>query len=157
MLARTRSLAVLSLLLVTTGAAGAAAKGSAVAHYNVGKDRLALQGYCPVSYFQGHTRKGDAKLTAEREGVLYRFHSEEHRKQFLAEPNKFTPAYGGWCATAMAEGKKVEIDPRNFKVSGGRLFLFYKSLLHDAQKDWNKDEPGHRDRADKAWKGISGE
>src|SRR3954470_18044762 len=87
---------------------------------NRGKDRLALQGYDPVSYF-GTPRpsKGSDQITAERDGVVYRFSSSDNRDRFLADPGKYLPQYGGWCATAMAQGKKVEVDPRNYRVTDG--------------------------------------
>jgi hypothetical protein len=57
----------------------------------------------------------------------------------------------------MAAGKKVEVNPRNYRVTGGRLFLFYKGPLHDAQDDWKKDETGLRAKADDTWGRVSGE
>ncbi len=126
-------------------------------HYNLGKNRLAIEGYDPVAYFGGRAVRGNAKLTAEHKGAIYRFSSEQNRNQFVASPDKFAPTYGGWCATAMAEGKKVEVDPTNFRVTNGRLFLFYNSLFHNAQNDWKKDEPGKTRLADEHWKKIAGE
>jgi YHS domain-containing protein len=113
---------------------------------------LALQGYDPVAYLdEQRARPGLPQLESTFAGVKYRFASEEHRAAFNAEPEKYVPTYGGWCATAMAEGKKVEIDPNNFKVTNGRLFLFYKGLWGNALKDWNKDEPTLTKRADEQW------
>jgi YHS domain-containing protein len=128
-----------------------------IKEYNLPADKLAIQGYDPVSYFSGAPTAGDSKITAVVDGVTYRFVNEDHKKTFAADPYKYAPAYGGWCATAMAEGKKVEIDPKNFRISGGRLFLFYKSLLSNARNDWDKDEKNMMARADAAWKKISGE
>ena len=131
---------------------------AAVKHYNLGADRLALGGYDPVGYFtQGRAVKGQTGLSAAHDGVNYRFATEENRKLFAASPEKYVPAYGGWCATAMAKGEKVEIDPTNFKVTNGRLFLFFKAFYANAIKDWNKDEPGLTTKADASWKKISGE
>ena len=149
--------ATLTLLALTASAVSAEGKQDAVAQYNVGKDRLALQGYDPVAYFDGKPAKGKPELTTEYEGVVYRFASAENRGRFQQSPAKFAPAYGGWCATAMAEGKKVEVDPKNFKVTDGRLYLFYKSIVHDARQDWVKDEAAKREKADRAWKQIAGE
>ena len=134
-----------------------AASEAARTQYNLDASHLALQGYDPVAYFDGKPLKGREDITVDRAGVVYRFASDEHRKQFQESPQKYEPAYGGWCATAMAEGKKVEIDPTDFKITDGRLFVFYKSLLHDARKDWNKKEADLRAKADAHWKEISGE
>jgi len=146
--------------VILSGATKAAATEthSAVAQYNLGADRLALQGYDPVAYIkQGRAVKGSKSITAEHNGVTYWFATDADRKLFTESPGKFLPAYGGWCATAMAKGEKVEVDPTNFKVTNGRLFLFYKAFYANAIKDWNKDEAALTVKADAHWKKISGE
>jgi YHS domain-containing protein len=131
---------------------------SRVAEYNLPADKLALQGYDPVAYFeQGQAVKGSADLETVHATIRYRFASEAHRTAFTNAPAKYLPTYGGWCATAMAKGDKVEIDPTNFKITGGRLFLFYNGFWGNARKDWNKDEPALTKKADAAWKKLSGE
>lgn len=88
-------------------------------HDNLGKGGLALQGYDPVAYFPeggGEPKPGKAGLTVTRHGVTYRFASEAHRELFLENPARYEPAFGGWCAYAMAEGDKVEIDPTSFLI-----------------------------------------
>ena len=124
-------------------------------HENVDKEHLAVQGYDVVSYFtSGKAAKGDKGIMIRHDGHIYRFSSNENRTAFLKAPEKYVPAYGGWCATAMAEGKKVEIDPANFKITDGRLLLFYKSFFADAKTDWNKDEKGNLKKADDHWAKI---
>lgn len=138
----------------------AATRPTAVDQYNLPRNStLALAGYDPVAYFTDNkAAKGDAKITATFRGVEYRFASEEHRSLFAADPERYLPTYGGWCASAMGDrGAKVEIDPANFKVKDGRLFLFYKSLLADAKKDWDKREKEWEPAADSYWKKLSGE
>jgi len=41
-------------------------------------------------------------------------------------------------------------------VTGGRLYLFYKTFLADAKPDWVKDEPGNVTKADGHWKSTVG-
>ena len=126
--------------------------------YNLPADKVALSGYDPVPYLaQNKAVKGSAQITSMYCGVIYNFASEENRALFAHNPEKFLPTYGGWCATAMAKGKKVEIDPTNFKVTNGRLFLFYKNFLANARSDWEKDEPSQTKKADANWKRIAGE
>lgn len=133
-------------------------KPAALPHYNLGADKVALGGYDPVGYLaQSKALKGRKEINAQHRGVTYHFASEENKKLFVASPEKFLPTYGGWCATAMAKGEKVEIDPTNFKVTNGRLFLFFKAFYANAIKDWNKDEPGQTAKADASWKKIAGE
>jgi hypothetical protein len=149
------------LLLVLAPNAGAGwqepRKPRDLTHFNLGKGELALQGYDPVAYFAaggGKPRKGLATITATHEGVLYRFASAENRKLFLATPATFEPQYGGWCAFAMADKEKVEIDPESFLVSDGRLYLFFKSWYADTRAKWKKDERGLAAKADAAWRAL---
>jgi hypothetical protein len=127
------------------------------AEYNLAATKQAVQGYDVVSYFKGAPAKGSETRTVLLDGVFYLFANEDNRKAFQAAPEKYKPAYGGWCATAMAKGEKVEIDPKNYKITNGRLFLFYNGFWGNAIKDWNKDEANLTTKADAAWKKISGE
>ena len=129
----------------------------AAAQYNLDKSGLALQGYDAVSYFSGAPLPGKKDYATKFAGATYYFATAGNRDAFLAAPDKYLPAYGGWCATAMALGKKVEISPENYKVTDGRLFLFYKNFISNAIGDWNKDEAKNIVSADKHWKEFSGE
>ncbi|NUQ46500.1 MAG: YHS domain-containing protein [Phycisphaerae bacterium] len=131
-------------------------RNDAARQYNLADSGLALQGYDAVSYFDGgKPLRGSEEFTTRYRGVTYRFASRENRGKFAKDPAKYVPAYGGWCATAMAEGRLVEVDPMNFKITGGRLFLFYKGWLGNALKDWNKDEKRLTARADSEWRRIA--
>lgn len=122
---------------------------------NLDSDGVGLKGYDPVSYFDSAAPvKGDASITEKYEGVTYRFSNHENHNKFTANPSKYAPQYGGWCATAMAYGRKVDIDPLNFKISNGHLLVFYKSLIQNAINDWNKDESGLTVKANNNWKDI---
>lgn len=157
-LSRLLAAVVASLCLQPILPSCAAEVTAAITHYNLGKANLALEGYDPVTYFtQGKAVKGQSGFTAEHRGVIYWFATAADRKAFSDTPEKFLPAYGGWCATAMAKGEKVEVDPTNFKVTKGRLFLFFKAFYANAIKEWNKDEANLTVKADTNWKQIAGE
>jgi len=132
-------------------------------HWNVevdGDTRLALQGYDPVAYFPeggGQPAEGKEKIIAVHGGITYRFAGDAHRKLFVADPWKYEPAYGGWCAYAMAEGEKVDVDPESFRILDGRLFVFYDGLFADTRKKWLADEAALLTKADAAWPKLSGE
>lgn len=131
-------------------------KNAAIGQHNLTDGALALKGFDPVAYVEsGKAQAGKSEFRSQYRGVVYRFASVETRQRFAENPEKYVPAYGGWCATAMAEGRKVEIDPVNFKVTGGRLFLFYKGWRGNALTDWNKDEKGLTARADEHWRRIA--
>jgi YHS domain-containing protein len=112
---------------------------------------VVLKGYDPVSYFQGTPKKGVASLKAEADGISYLFANKENQQEFLKSPKKYAPAYEGWCATAVAGGYKYDIDPLNYVITDGRLFLFYKGWKGDAKKPWLKDQPQQMKKADSQW------
>jgi len=122
-------------------------------HYNVAKSTLAVEGYDVVSYFNASKPlKGESKYATVYQGVTYYFSSQSNLATFKANPAKYEPAYGGWCAYAMgAKGSKVEVDVKNYKVKNGRLFLFYKDFFGNTLDDWNDDESNLRAKADKNW------
>ena len=121
---------------------------------NTDENKLALDGYDPVSYFDAaKPLKGSPQITTTDRGAIYRFASEEHRKLFVANPQKYEPAYGGYCAYGIAHGYKVACDPTNYKLEGGKLFLFNKTLLLDASKGWT---PQQKKVADQNWERATG-
>lgn len=128
-----------------------------VSHWNLDKNKLAIEGYDPVAYFPeggGKAQKGSDKITVTHKGVVYRFASEANKALFLKTPDKFEPAYGGWCAYAMSGGDKVEVDPKSFTITNGKLCLFYKSFFNDTRSKWVKNEAELAKKADAAWKTI---
>lgn len=131
-----------------------------VSQYNLERGKPAIQGYDPVAYFPeggGKPAKGDAKFAYAYRGVTYHFVNQKNLDAFKAEPTKFEPAYGGWCAYAAANSDKVEIDPTSFKITDGRLFLFYKGFLNDTRASWVKEEAKLTPKADAYWKKIAHE
>lgn len=132
--------------------------------YDLGKKNLALEGYDPVAYFPeggGKPKEGSKKITTKYRGVVYRFVSEKNRTTFLANPERYEPAYGGWCAWAMADGKgsKTEPDPESFTIEDGRLYVFYDGFWGDTRKQWRKKggAPKLKAKSDTNWKRMSGE
>ena len=71
-------------------------------HFNI-KKNLALEGYDPVSYFDGTPLEGDPDLKFVFKGITYQFASADNLAKFKLMPDKYEPAYGGWCAYAMGE------------------------------------------------------
>jgi peroxiredoxin/YHS domain-containing protein len=134
----------------------------ATSHWNLGsKDRLAIAGYDPVAYFPeggGKPKEGSASITLDHNGAVYRFASAESKAKFEENPAKYEPAYGGWCAWAMLDGEKVEVDPDSFIVKDGRLFLFYDGFFADTRAKWSKNNHVQQAaKADVKWRSISGE
>ncbi len=116
------------------------------------KDGLALEGYDVVNYFKGTAVKGSPEWEATHRGVAYRFTSERNLHLFQADPDRYLPAYGGWCAYAMgSSGARVEADPETFKVVNGRLFLFSTGSFSNALRKWNRQEESLLRKADAYW------
>lgn len=148
-----KTLMIFSLVL-SAFMANAQGGDYAVEHYNL-KRGLAIQGYDPVAYFtENKAVEGKSAISHISNGVTYRFVSEANKKLFVADPKKYEPAYGGYCAYAMAFGDKVKIDPETFKVKDGRLFLFYNFNFTNTLKKWNRDETKLFGKAEDAWKKI---
>lgn len=125
-----------------------------VSHMNL-TEGLALNGYDPVSYFPeggGVPKEGAKNRTLVHRGVTYRFASDANKTAFEKNPEKYEPAYGGWCAWAVAEkSTKVDPDPKSFVITDGRLFLFYQGFLNDTRAWWIKDEKTLLPKADANW------
>jgi YHS domain-containing protein len=124
-------------------------------NYNLEKG-IAIEGYDPVSYFKGGPEKGSASYSAVQDGVTYHFANAANMDAFKKNPAGYEPQYGGWCAYAMGNtGEKVEVDPKTYKIIGGKLFLFYNHLFNNTLKTWNKSESALKPKADVNWQKIN--
>ena len=123
-------------------------------------DEIALSGYDPVSYFDDKPVKGIAQWTFKAiNGGIYIFASKDNLETFKAAPEEFLPAYGGWCAYAMLDGDKMEVDPMTYKIVGDRLYFFYNGFWGVTLKKWNKklskiEEIALIGEADRDWRLI---
>ena len=119
---------------------------------NLDKTGVAIQGYDPVAFFTDKKPvKGKAEFAARHNGATYYFASKEHHAQFKAEPAKYEPAFGGYCAYGVSRGKLVEIDVDAFQIVDGRLLLQYSKGVRE---DFNKDSKGNLSKADTNWPGL---
>ncbi len=117
------------------------------------EDGVAIKGYDPVAYFtQNKAVKGQTANKVAYKNITYYFATPANAEAFQKMPEKYEPAYGGWCAYAMgATGEKVEIDPATFEVRQGRLYLFYHTFFNNTLPKWQKDEPNLQKKADQSW------
>jgi YHS domain-containing protein len=112
----------------------------------------AIEGYDPVAYFEeGKPVEGDSDYTHDWMGATWYFATAANRDLFAADPEKYAPQYGGYCAWAVANGYTAKIDPQAWAVVDDKLYLNY-SL--DVQKQWQQDVPGNISKADGNWPGI---
>lgn len=114
---------------------------------------LALHGYDPVAFFtSGKPTLGDARHIATHGGAAYYFASESNRDAFEADPAKYAPQYGGYCAYGVAVGKKFDGDPRFWKIVDGKLYV---NLNADIAGQFNDDVAGSIAKADSNWRDIA--
>lgn len=110
---------------------------------------IAVRGTDVVAYVtEGRPVAGSAAFSHAWGGATWRFATAAHRDLFAADPERFAPAYGGFCAWAVAQGYTAPIDPRAWRIVDGRLFLNYSASV---QRQWERDIPGHIARADANW------
>lgn len=113
------------------------------------KEGAAIKGYDPVAYFSdGKPVKGSPEHKAQYKGSEFHFASRANRDAFAANPEKYAPQYGGFCAFGTAGGYKAAIDPAAFTIVNDKLYLNYSKGV---QKQWGADILGFVARADGKW------
>jgi YHS domain-containing protein len=146
---------LLLMVLITCFTASAQTEESRKKNHNL-KKSVAMEGYDPVSYFDDKPLEGEDDIRYSYKGVVYLFANSTNLNKFKTNPDKYEPAYGGWCAYAMGEtGEKVKIDPETFKILDGRLYLFYNFWGNNTLEGWNKSEKSLKSKGDQNWKKIS--
>lgn len=113
----------------------------------------AVSGYDTVAYFTaGKPVKGNKKFRTEYMDTEWRFSSQENLDLFLADPAKYAPQYGGYCAWAMGggdngtRGYKASGDPEQWEIVDGKLYLNYNE---EVKGKWVQDIPGFIEKADR--------
>ena len=142
---RIRIFAVLAALLATSFA-------WADAHTSTDSDGVILNGHDAVAYFtEGRPVRGAARFTVVHDGAIYRFASAANRDAFKANPSKYAPAYGGYCAYGTSLGKKFPVNGRAFEVVDGRLYVNKNESVYAT---WSKDKSGNILKAEGQWPRI---
>jgi len=145
---------LLALLILSVGVALGQSEQLRKNNFNI-KKSVALEGYDPVSYFEGKPREGEEGIRFTYKGITYQFSSQANLTRFKNDPDKYEPAYGGWCAFAMGDsGEKVKVDPETYKILDGKLYLFYNFWGNNTLESWNKNEKALKSKGDLNWKKI---
>lgn len=106
-------------------------------------------GYDTVSYFQtGQPTKGSSDYTAEYQGATWRFANADNLARFKDNPERYAPAYGGYCAWAVSQGYLAKGDPEHWSIRDERLYLNYNQAVQDR---WLKDTDGFIRQANVNW------
>ncbi len=142
--------AVLLMSLTMAGAAQAASPINTLGSgglFGGGKETgIAIRGYDPVAYFTDNKPvAGKEEFVTEWMGAKWKFASQDHLDKFKAEPAKYAPQYGGYCAYGIAKDHVVKIEPDQWTVVDGKLYLNYDA---DVQKSWKADQASYIKQAD---------
>lgn len=109
----------------------------------------ALKGYDAVAYFEaGEPRKGDADYAFEWQGARWLFESAENRDAFVANPERYAPQYGGYCAWAVSQGYTASGDPTVWAIVDDKLYINYNKKIGER---WSVDPKGFIVLADGNW------
>jgi YHS domain-containing protein len=110
----------------------------------------AVSGYDTVAYFkQNKAVEGSNDFKTEHQGATWKFSSQENLDLFKANPDKYAPQYGGYCAYGLgAKDALVSSDPEEWKIVDGKLYLNYD---HDVQVLWQENIPNYIESANKNW------
>ena len=118
---------------------------------DAGADRLILKGHDVVSYFtQGRHALGLAQYSSIYEQVSFRFANAEHKALFDANPQKYLPQYGGYCADGLVYAIPWGGDADTWRIDDGKLYIFGGASSKAA---FELDLATNRQLADKYWAG----
>ncbi|MBI3134754.1 MAG: YHS domain-containing protein [Bacteroidetes bacterium] len=110
-------------------------------------------GYDLVEFHANQVVKGcDAHATKFEETLFY-FKDESNKNKFEANPVRYLPQYGGFCAIGVSDGKFLNPNPVSYILEGNKLYFFSRMLfgLIDAKRQWVKDPAEKRKLADSQW------
>src|SRR5687767_13722343 len=113
------------------------------------KSGEAIHGYDPVAYFKENKPvKGNDQFTYTWKGAKWKFSSAQNLKDFKADPEKYAPQFGGYCAYGVSDDHKASTSPDAWTIVNGKLYLNYDT---DVRKLWNEDQQGHIEKANRNW------
>ena len=109
----------------------------------------AIGGYDVVAY---HTEekavKGNEQFTSLYNESVWRFASAENKAKFDADPVKYAPQYGGYCAYGLSNGFIVDSDPEAFSLVDGKLYLNNTPKVREI---WLEDTAHYIENANVSW------
>jgi len=142
-------IAATALTLIPAFAAAPAAHAEKAPVYTGLFNNVAVEGHDPVAYFtEGRPVKGERAFSTEYNGATFRFASQANLDTFLADPVKYAPQYGGYCAWAISQGYTAKGDADHWSIVDGKLYLNFNQSVQDT---WEEDIPGFIALADSNW------
>ncbi|HXZ67827.1 MAG TPA: YHS domain-containing (seleno)protein [Alphaproteobacteria bacterium] len=131
----------------------AAATGAGAIEYNrLSLSNEAIDGFDAVAYWQGgQPTQGSRAYSYEWRDAVWLFSNEANLQKFRAAPERYAPAFGGYCAFAMTKGIKADIHPYFYKIEDKQLFFFFSA----ESRDKFLADPHALNEAENAWREIS--
>ena len=115
-------------------------------------DDIAVKGFDTVAYFTENTAvEGKKAHSLEWNGATWRFSSAANKALFEADPEKYAPQYGGYCAWAVSQNQTASIEPEQFTIVDGKLYLNYNQ---EVKEKWLVDTSANINVGDKNWPGL---
>ena len=115
---------------------------------------VAIRGTDPVAYFtEGRPVDGSPEHAVEYDGATWHFASAANAEAFRADPARYAPAYGGYCAWAAAQGYLADTVPEAWTIHEGRLYL---NASRRIRSRFERDIPGFVAQADANWPSLMG-
>ncbi|WP_424942005.1 YHS domain-containing (seleno)protein [Aliiroseovarius crassostreae] len=113
---------------------------------------IAWDGHDPVAYFtKGAPTPGRDEFSTDYMGAKVLFSSAETRDMFIANPEKYAPQFGGYCAYAASKGYIAPTVPEAWTVFDDKLYLNFSLRARDL---WLQDVPGNIAKGNANWPGI---
>ena len=117
-----------------------------------GRSDTAINGYDTVAYHTvGKPVPGTDAFVHEWMGAKWKFANQANLDLFKADPTKYAPQYGGYCAYGVAKDNLVSVEPDQFKVIDGKLYLNYDAGV---QATWSKDPASYIREADRKFQSL---
>lgn len=117
-------------------------------------DGKAIKGYDPVAFFtDSKPVMGTDSLSYSWKGARWQFANRQNLQRFKANPEKYAPQYGGYCAYGTSQGHKAPTEVDTWTILNDKLYFNYNQKVKEI---WTKDKPGYIQKADKEWPEIKG-
>ncbi len=117
--------------------------------YSCEPGEKAFDGNDLVSYYQGTVKQGLDQYKYTYDGLVLYFSSSTNLATFKKDPEKYVPAYNGWCAIALTNGILAKPDFGHYKIQNGKLLFFEVRAFFNGKTAWEKDPDINEIVADK--------
>jgi YHS domain-containing protein len=115
----------------------------------------AIKGYDPVAFFkESKPVKGSDKFQYKWKDATWFFSTSENLEAFKADPEKYAPQYGGYCAYGTSQGHKAPTQTDTWTVLNDKLYFNYNDKVKEL---WTKDQANLIKVADEKWPEVKGQ